>query len=468
MAKLLVVDDHPDNRDLLARRLARRGHEVSVAADGAEALHAIETDPPDAVLLDLHMPGLDGLSVLSQVRQVHSKIEMPVLMVTAETDSAMVVRAIQSGANDYVTKPIDFPVMLARVESQLMLKAEAPRSTEVVLRSDELREGDMIDGRYRVESLIGEGGFAVVYKALQVKTNRPVAVKLLQTHRLRAGEADVVFARFEQEMRVIGQIRHPNIVRLLDSGRIRFARRHKLSAATQPGHSPGRLGGGANKQHSTDEATAPYLVMEYLEGETLAARLERIRTMTVDQTLRMMLPVLSAVGAAHAQGIVHRDLKPHNIFLVRGQRAEQPCVLDFGVAKLVDQDSDEITVESSAVIGTPEYMSPEQALGRRDVAERSDQYTIAVVLYQCLTGQSPYAEDESLVRLLNDVAFAKFRRPREINPDLPLGLEEVLLKAMAEKPENRYPDVGELGRALLPFARHTTRSEWSAVLAAMR
>ena len=220
-ARLLVVDDNVDNCEMLRRRLDRRGFAVCVATSGAAALEELERETFDAVLLDIHMPDMSGLEVLARVRERYSKTVLPVVMATAQTGSEHMVEAFRLGANDYVTKPLDFPVVVARLESHLAVRREvqAVSSPPVVLApSEHLPAGTVIDGRYRVDALLGGGGFAVVYAGVQVATGQPVAIKLLRSHRLLYADAFSEFARFELEMRAIAHVTHPAIVRLVDSG----------------------------------------------------------------------------------------------------------------------------------------------------------------------------------------------------------------------------------------------------------
>jgi CheY-like chemotaxis protein len=249
---LLVVDDNEENRDLLSRRLIKKGFQVLVAEGGRQALSIVEDQPVDLVLLDIMMPDISGIQVLEELRKTRSAAELPIIMATAKTESEDVVQALELGANDYVTKPIDFPVVLARVQAQLRVKkskraqqaAQQAEAVQRMLAGPEARPGGLIAERYRLESRIGSGAFGTVYRAIHLELDSAVAVKVLQTG--MSAEADSV-ARFRREGISACRVRHPNAVQVLDFG-------------------------------VTSGGTA-YLVMELLEGHSVLEELLRRRTL---------------------------------------------------------------------------------------------------------------------------------------------------------------------------------------------
>jgi serine/threonine protein kinase/CheY-like chemotaxis protein len=471
-ARLLVADDSRTNREMLASRLRETGYDVVTADDGPSALSAIQKGDVDLVVLDIIMPGMSGLEVLEKARQSRSKLELPILMATARSDSSDVVRALELGANDYVTKPIDLAVAMARIQSHLGIRAQVSTmgGNSVRLSAEGQPEpGALLDGRYELLSVIGEGGFAVVYKARQLSTGQTVAVKLLRAHRLaKLDSASTELQRFEREMKLIGQLQHPHIVRLIDSGRLKI-RETAEEAAADVGSQPADRTEDATvslrprqekPEPPQDDGHVPYLVMEHLEGEPLLDLLTRESQLSVEDALELMLPVLSAVHAAHTLGVVHRDLKPHNIYLVRGHDGRlQPKVLDFGIAKLTTEEGMTLTGISS-VVGTPKYLSPEQARGFTVVDERSDQYTLGTILYNCVTGSHPFT-GESFIEYIHLIAKGDFERPSARAEGIPQGFEQVLMRAMALEPGDRFPSVKAFGSALLPFASRSARARWA-------
>src|SRR3954468_608307 len=204
---LLVVDDHTDNRDVMVRRLEREGFRVVGVASGPDALARVKEGGLSLILLDVMMPGMSGIEVLRAVREEHTAAELPVIMVTARSQSKDVVEALENGANDYVTKPVDLPVAVARVRAQLRLRQ--PARDEEVTDPRDLRPGQILDGRYRLESRIGAGNFGTVYKARHLELDRTVAVKVLQTTAVTNPDA---MARFRREGITACRVRHPNAV----------------------------------------------------------------------------------------------------------------------------------------------------------------------------------------------------------------------------------------------------------------
>ncbi|MEO0326362.1 MAG: response regulator, partial [Myxococcota bacterium] len=303
-ARLLVVDDNADNRDMLARRLRKRGYEVHTAPDGDEALHMVEGTEYDLVLLDIMMPGTDGMEVLRRLRTSYAQAELPILMATAKTDSSDVVEALRLGANDYVTKPIDFPVALARIQSHLQTREEAPTvpAPAAALPPDGRAEpGTVLDGRYEVVREIGEGGFAIVFEARQLSTGQLVAVKVLRHHHADDAAGAVERRRFEREMKVIGKLTHPHVVRLIDFGELK-ARVEAVdgwSEATEPSEATTTQESSGNRRILK---RLPYIVMERIDGEPLQALLLRKAPLAIDVTTAIFLPVVSAVAAAHRLG----------------------------------------------------------------------------------------------------------------------------------------------------------------------
>jgi eukaryotic-like serine/threonine-protein kinase len=288
------------------------------------------------------------------------------------------------------------------------------------------RAGDVVAGKYRIEDVIGEGGMGAVYAATHTLTGKRVALKWMLPE-LAADEGAV--QRFIREAQAAGRIDHPNVVDVYDVG-----------------------------EH--DGST--FLVMEYLQGETLTAAFNR-GGLDARHIIQLLIPAMRGVAAAHKTGVVHRDLKPDNVFLCRSGDGSyrEPKVLDFGISKVSageGQLNPRLT-RTGAVMGTPYYMSPEQVRGSSDVDQRTDVYAFGVILYEALTGRVPF-DANAYSALVLEIATGTPKRLRDLRPDLPKGLEDVVLKAMARDPADRYRDVDSLARALEPFAEGVTfRSE---------
>jgi serine/threonine protein kinase len=293
-----------------------------------------------------------------------------------------------------------------------------------------LAAGTKVGGRFEIVRLIGSGGMGAVYEALHTDLKKRVAIKTLYASVGRNAEAR---SRFLREGEVASRIRHPHVVDVTDVG--------------------------------TDGGTA-FLVMEYLEGEDLGALIDREAPLAVDRTVDLLLPALAAVAAGHTAGVIHRDLKPQNIFLSRGFRGEiVPKVLDFGVSKLVTGGTGGVALtRTAAVFGTPTYMSPEQALGAKHVDARCDQYALALIFYEAVTGHRAHEGDNALA-VLRSIGDGAFDPPRKHRPELPEAFEKLLLKALSLSPGSRYPDLNAFGAALLPFATARGRTLWAETFA---
>ena len=439
---ILVVDDDELNRDMLSRRLERKEYKVLVASDGSEALELAGREVLDLVILDIMMPGMSGLEVLKILRQTRSTTELPIIMASAKGESQDVVNALELGANDYATKPLDFPVLLARIEAQLRLKvpfesekaadsttdstgadmgtillepgAGAPAGDtdqKPVLNLDKARTASEVDSpvagtilaeKYRLEEEIGSGNFGTVYKATHLGLNLHVAVKVLQTS---LGTTMEDLARFQREGMSACRVKHPNAVSVLDFG------------VTATGVS--------------------YLVMELLEGRSLADEIEESGKLSPHRCMDIIEPVCAALEEAHSVGLLHRDLKPANIFLHHERGKEIIKVVDFGTAKFRDDASANNLTLQGTVIGTPAYLAPER-LANRPYDGRSDVYSLGVMLYQMLCGKVPFeATDGNPMTVammhMNDAAKSL---AGEI-PDVTESIDKVVSMALEKDPGKR-------------------------------
>lgn len=409
---LLVVDDTEENRDMLSRRLRRKGFNVLTAEGGQQALDLVRDEAIDLVLLDIMMPGMDGTEVLEQLRRTWDQTDLPVIMQTAKSESENVIEALDLGANDYVTKPIDFPVVLARVQSHLRGKVQASKArvSAEPTRTD-LGPGAVIAGKYRLGDPIGEGTFGAVYRATHIELGVDVAVKVLQKS-VTATEDSI--RRFRQEGVSGYRIKHPNAVAVSDFG--------------------------------VTEGDVAYLVMELLEGVSLDDEIVIHGLLSPHRVNEILQPVCAALTEAHDSGIVHRDVKPENIFLHRAGRSEVVKVLDFGISKLVgDNVTRENLTAEGFVLGTPAYMAPERLVDE-PYDGRSDVYSLGIMLFFMLSGKLPFVSDSGdpmaiLMMHLNEPLPSL----RAIQPDVPRSLEKLVEKATNKMADQR-PDAATLAR----------------------
>ncbi len=410
---LLVVDDNEMNRDMLSRRLARKGFQVEVAEDGEQALEVVAGKAIDLILLDIMMPGIDGVEVLKRLRGEYSQTELPVIMATAKAQSKDMVEALDHGANDYVVKPLEFTVVLAKVQKELRTKEAAKAPTSGEPTSAEIEPGVVLAGRYRLELLIGQGTFGAVYRAIHVDLDSPVAVKILLPSVTANKES---LARFRQEGIAACRVKHPAAVAVSDFG--------------------------------VTETGVAYLVMELLEGVPLVDELTRHGKLSPRRCLEIVEPVCDVLAEAHDAGLVHRDIKPENVFLHRTARGEEVKVCDFGIAKLVGESvtGQNLTAEGW-VLGTPAYMAPER-VSPHDLDGKADVYSLGVMLFEMLAGERPFlARNRDPMSMIMMHVNTEAPTLRSVDMEVPIELEEVVAAAMRKDPAER-PDARELGKAL--------------------
>lgn len=270
--------------------------------------------------------------------------------------------------------------------------------------------GKRLDGRYEILELIGIGGMADVYLADDITTGRKVAVKILKEEYLTNEDFK---RRFRNESKAIALLSHPNIVKIYD---VSFGER------------------------------VQFIVMEYVPGITLKEYIQQQGKVGWKETVHFTVQILRALQHAHDNGIVHRDVKPQNVMLLQDGTVK---VMDFGIARFARENGRTI---SEKAIGSVHYISPEQARG--EVAdERSDIYSVGIVMYELLTGQLPF-DGESPVAIALKQMQAEAKRPRELNPDIPEGLEEIVMRAMQKDPDLRYQSASEMLRDIDEFKRN--------------
>jgi eukaryotic-like serine/threonine-protein kinase len=271
--------------------------------------------------------------------------------------------------------------------------------------------GHVLVGRYRLEVQLGAGGMGTIWRAQHLVLNAPVAVKVIDRTAIPDEET---LSRFMREAQSAAALRSPHVVQILDYG---------------------------------IDGKVPFMAMELLEGETLAQRIKQQKRLTPQETSRVLTHIGRAIGRAHEAGIVHRDLKPENVFLVHNEDEEIAKVLDFGVAKVERHALSEGTrTRTGSILGTPFYMSPEQAQGNRTVDSRSDLWSMGVIAFECLTGKRPFYS-EGLGDLVLAICVRDIPQPSSL-ASVPIGFDAWWNRAVARDPDKRFQSAKELTDAL--------------------
>jgi len=273
----------------------------------------------------------------------------------------------------------------------------------------------VIAGKYRLTRLLGRGGMGAVWEGTHSSLGTRVAVKFIDAEYAESPEAR---SRFENEARAAARLRSKHVVEVYD--------------------------------HGVSDDGCPFIVMEFLQGEPLDKRLDRLGRLPPKETAQIVLQICRALAKAHAANIVHRDLKPENVFLVWDdeERTDVVKVVDFGIAKFNDTSlSSSSATRTGSVLGTPHYMSPEQARGLRSVDSRSDLWSVAVIAYRCIMGALPF-DGEAVGDLLVKLCTAPIPVPSEIAPDVPPSFDAWIHKGLTREPEQRFQTAAQLSESL--------------------
>ena len=401
--KVLVADDNPMFRTLLQKHVQGWGFEVVTTEDGLQAWKILTgPQPPRIAILDWQMPGMEGIEVCRKLKADPSLAFVYTIMLTSRDAREDEVAGLESGADDYLAKPVDAKILRSRLAvAKRIVEAVPPQEWSL----------PKVPG-YEVTHVLGKGTSGTVWKAKQIESGRDVAIKIVRPDLV----TEEALRRFAQEIQVMQQLHHPFIAQVFES-------------------------------HV--DRTLCYYAMELIDGRNLAKHInhEKLRPRKI---IGLMIKVCQGVNHAHQQGVVHRDLKPANV-LVNSEG--EPKVVDFGLAKSIQRselDSDATQTMQNVAIGTPLYMAPEQARGLGDQADaRTDVYAIGVMLYLFLIGHHPHKLNRAdNWEVMRSIATGLVRRPSVFQPKIDPGLETILLKSLAAEPAGRYPDAGALASAL--------------------
>ena len=281
-------------------------------------------------------------------------------------------------------------------------------------------------GRYHILEQLGEGGMATVYKAFDTRLEANVAVKVIRIERLAPEIAGRALKRFEREAKALAQLNHPNIVKVIDYG---------------------------------EYEGQPFLVMPYLEGGTLKGLMQARGALPWQDAARLLLPISKALAYAHQRRMIHRDVKPSNVLITD---SGEPMLSDFGVTKIIEEEATIDLTGTSATVGTPEYMAPEQTTSK-SIDHRVDIYGLGIVFYEMVTGRKPFIADTPLAVLFKQ-ASEPLPRPTQFAPSIPDKVEQIILQMLAKKPEDRYQTMSEFASDLeLLLARQSVEKNQTEV-----
>ncbi len=422
--RVLVVDGDAGARNLLALRLANEGYGTDVAADGRAALESVRREPPALIISETVLAGMDGFSLLDTLHREGRHI--PFVFLSARNDAVSMNKGLLLGAADFLPKPINTEVLLTKLQKVMgQTFAAADASARLTLSDvtragteehptvtyDQLAPGVSILGRFKLTADLGEGGMGKVFKARDERLEEDVVIKVMKDS--LTGDPKVL-AHFKREIRLARKISHPAVVRIFDFFEV---------------------------------GTLKFVTMEFLQGTDLAQEIVRRGAFPTPVALRIGAEFFEGLAAAHDLNVVHRDIKPHNVYLLAGGHVK---ILDFGIAQGLDPQRPDHTMTQS-IIGTPDYMSPEQLLGQK-LDARTDIYSAGIMLYELLTGAMPFEGKDTTERVT-----ARLHRdpdpPSRRAPRIPKQVDEFLLRLLARSRDERWADARSAANELRNLLR---------------
>jgi serine/threonine protein kinase len=388
--KVLIADDDPMWRKLLIENVHKWGYEVVSAENGQQAWNMLqEHGAPRVAILDWQMPELDGVEIC---RRIRSSLNLPfiyTIILTSRDTRDDVVAGFESGADDYLVKPVDLSILRSRLNAAVRIVKAVPPPRQIP--------------GYKLLGRLGAGAMATVYKARQLSLNRLVAVKILPKKFCQNPE---FVKRFYAEGRAAAKLNHPNIVAALDVGR---------------------------------HGDTHYFIMEYVEGHTVHEHLVKEGPYPEADALAIAIQIAKALNHAHKAGLIHRDVKPKNILISSDGVAK---LADMGLARAVS-DREAAEAEAGKAFGTPYYIAPEQIRGKVNIDLRADIYNFGCTLFHMTTGRVPF-EGPDVSSVLMKHLDEPVIPPDHINPELTTGISEIIELCMAKKPRKRYANTNDL------------------------
>jgi CheY-like chemotaxis protein len=425
--RVLVADDEPEIVTLLNHCLRTWGYEVEYAHRGDDAWSKLSSDDPPAIaLVDWDMPGLSGLDLCRRIKASPRGASTYVMMLTGKQSKHELIEALESGADDVMSKPFHLRELQLRIAKGVESTVARPSA---VMRAATTRvSGAVLGGKIRLERPFAEGGTATVWLGTHLALGIPVAIKFMKKPKTSVHG----LACFEREAKAAACLHSEHIVRVYD--------------------------------HGIAEDGAPYLVMEYVEGETLTSRIVRTGPLPPTEVGSIIEQVGRALAEAHARGIVHRDVKPDNILLTSDLGLPAGCakLADFGLARLTAAfDTNTDNPSEGEIVGTPSYMSPEHLSGRAGPDPALDLWGLAVSAVTALAGIVPF-DGECIADVIKSICRAPPPVPTCMNPSLSPAIDAWFARACARAPKERFPTATALTNALRAACMDSARSRAGA------
>lgn len=395
---ILMIDQDTAFLAMLKVDLTQRKYEVIDTNDADHAFQVLRNQSVDLLISSMTMPGWPGVELLKAIRKEHPSLPIVIHSDNAQVEAA--IDCIRSGANDFIAKPFSPSTLATKVENIF----QAPRLPSVkTIRRD--HDGRILGG-YNIVRILGEGTQSIVFLAEKVVDGRKqtVALKIIRPGRLTSAAANDYVRRFVIEADVAMRIQHPNIVRIYDYG-------------------------------IADEENIPFMVMEYVQGQSLRFYIQAERQFNYRQKAKIIRDVADALVAVHAQGVSHRDIKPENIVVDEQQNVK---LMDFGIARLPNSE----LTQTMCLLGTPAYLSPEGFLSAK-TDTRADIYSLGATAYEFFLQRRPFSA-ATFGELAAMVRTEKAVEPRKIDSDFPRTLQLILEKMLKKRPEDRYQTTKEI------------------------
>jgi serine/threonine protein kinase len=415
--RIVAADDDERILRVLDRCLRGWGYEATVVGNGHDAWTLLKrADSPRVVILDWDMPGLSGLEVCRLLRSTPHGADVYVLMLTARQGKADLIEALEAGADDFLEKPFHTRELQLRLAKGVR---DVARDTGRTARDPSVPPtGTTLAGKYRLEKMIASGGMGTVWLGVHLSLGVNVAIKFMN----KSLAETAAYASFEREARAAARLRNEHIVRIYD--------------------------------HGIDQQGLPYLVMEYLSGQSLGMRIDERGPLPLDDVAAIVEQVARALSEAHAHGIVHRDIKPENILLVddaEHERGFNVKLIDFGLADPADARPAHHVGASAEIAGTPHYMSPEYLSGNAKPDALLDLWALAVTVFVAITAKAPF-DGNSVDEIYRQVNAAP-PMPSSMNPDVPPELDAWFARACAAAPGERFASAAQMATALSTACR---------------